>query len=446
MNRNELLGEFMIRFFNGRVLAIVIVSTLIILSLNSLTMMGQEELVRAVWTITLKAEVEEPFSYPVVVAWSPDGRYLAVAERYVLRVYEFKSLEPIWETETYEAYPGDLPIIAWSPDGRYIILHYIEGGSDYDHNGIALYSASTGERIYQDDICVTAYTGVGYWGLKVRDFKLLVIDCKEVLYDIAGTKPLKLWAKALGCLTLSIDAKRVLCYAKEKLVTIDADTGNVISSTKILRPPEDVIDLVISPSGKYMAFMSRHEVTLYDNEGKYIAKLRLEEEIVRILWATDDYIIILTRKGVHIFRWDGRNFTHIYGFPTPEGRAVWEISLSPDGKYLAVSVDGEVIVYDISRVLKLTKPPAPTGIVITFTTTETKTVLSTTRYITTLTKTKTVTTTITETLTRTLMTTKERTVTTTIIKEVTRGGYSSEILILIALASLIVGFIIGRKR
>jgi len=66
----------MIRFFNGRVLAIVIVSTLIILSLNSLTMMGQEELVRAVWTITLKAEVEEPFSYPVVVAWSPDGRYI----------------------------------------------------------------------------------------------------------------------------------------------------------------------------------------------------------------------------------------------------------------------------------------------------------------------------------------------------------------------------------
>ena len=48
-------------------------------------------------------------------------------------------------------------------------------------------------------------------------------------------------------------------------MTIDADTGNVISSTKILRPPEDVIDLAISPSGRYMAFMSRHEVTLYDN-------------------------------------------------------------------------------------------------------------------------------------------------------------------------------------
>jgi WD40 repeat protein len=79
----------------------------------------------------------------VVPAWSPDGRFIAVASPYSegrLRVYEFETGELLWTVQ----HPS-IRAVAWSPDGRYLASTGIDDA--IWNSDLRIWDAETGTLI-----------------------------------------------------------------------------------------------------------------------------------------------------------------------------------------------------------------------------------------------------------------------------------------------------------
>ena len=437
----------------------ILTLTLLIISLTSINTINAKEAVK-VWEINVKDLGYDASS----IAWSPNGKYIAVGGSDCVMLYKFKGDKPIWLVRNNKANAaGFLPSIAWSPDGSKIIVFSIMSYDSTDDAFITMYSNNSeelwkgviwdaGEKYYE------AYFKL--WGIERKKLTLIAYSCKlDILcvYKLTGNALLEIWRKDFDYTvfpTLHPNGSIIalFSYRDGKIYFYDVESGEVIATSKNAYPT-GCTGFRYSYSGKYIALIGEEDILIFSDRGDLLYETKLAEDVdlVKLLWITDDYIVVGSRKGyIYIFRWHDNKLTPIYGLEVPR---IWDIDVSPDGKYLAVATGEKVIVYDISGILTLTTAPGlDVDIVVTMTTTttetETKTVTRTTTIpaITTHTIISTIiqpsTTTITSTITKTEI--KTETTTTTITITETKG-LSIETALLIAVIAGIIGYIIGRK-
>ena len=431
---------------------LIIICIMSIISFNGIA----EEPIKA-WEVVAREKVR-------AIAWSPSGKYIAVGGINYIALYKFKSNKPLWERFD----KGYIWSIAWSPDESKILTFSFTD----KHIAIRIYS-NTSKLLWEDKIDISeVYTGLGIkW--KADRKKLHVALCGPdgiFVYKLVGKALIELWKEKCECeaaCSIHPNAKVLATVIKEsdgrrRLYFYDISDGTVLHVSSEGLPIETVFELEYSFSGKYVALVGKTSegegvLQVYSSEGELLDEAKLKSLPYYVQWATDDYVIVCLTKEIYIFYWHDNKLSPVYGFKTEVANCIWDIDLSPDGRYLTIAADEKkLIFYDISELVTLTTPPGlDIDIVVTMTTTTTETVTKTiTKTITpsTTTITRTITTTETKTKTKPQVITMTTTVTTTIPETKTTTititetkGLSIETALLIVIIVGIIAYAIGRK-
>ena len=251
-------------------------------------------------------------SYPVV-AYSPDGRYLA-AGKDVIHIYAADTGEKVRDIEgpyldQHEPHAGGIKSLAFSPDSQMLAVAYIKFWSlEKESNDVlASYEIATGKRIFATSL---------------PPFHSRSTISTNIVYTPDGKYLLA------GRSSLLPYSERVKTGEPSQYFTFidywDSQTGKLIQSitpVHVMAPTA----LAISPDGRYVASGT--------DTGSVSSSRR-----PRI----DKWDVINNQDPVKLWDITTRQLVREY----PVHNSVRALAISPDGRYLAVHHNLEVALFD----------------------------------------------------------------------------------------------------
>jgi serine/threonine protein kinase/WD40 repeat protein len=268
------------------------------------------------------AELPEPGQ---CAAFSPDGRWLAVAFFLTESIWVRDTLAEKWALKFGSGKPGSVWSAQFSPDGRFLATTTVDGGTNA---GVKIWTMerdeSAGGEIRLGAKLEKLYRG-DYWGLTFApdgrraafaEFGVMGRLFAWDFLDASGPRVLASdRASYVQCEGFSSDGRSVLFLDKNRdVVSLDARGGGRISSFQTVwtnSAPQEAngINLCLSPDG---------------------AKLALSSP---------------SGRGVDL--WDVRTGRLLYTLPEQQG-VVWWLAWSPDSRRLAVSrSDGDTAIWNL---------------------------------------------------------------------------------------------------
>ncbi|PYV19692.1 MAG: hypothetical protein DMG07_01345 [Acidobacteria bacterium] len=280
------------------------------------------------------------------LAYSPDGRSLAVAAYRETRLLDAATLEP---RRTLQGASDLVRALAFSPDGKVLAG---AGGAPARYGEIVLWDASTGQMLrrilgHKDYVYGVAFSPNG---------KMIASSSYDRLIKIwdaasgAELRTLKEHTDAVFPLAFSPDGRRLASGGADRTVKLwDVETGRRLYT---LSDATDVVTtLAFDPSGGKLSA---------SGADKYIRTWRLDADggtMIQAIIAHEGEVtrIAYLPDGAHLVSAAADRTVKIWDLATGEARRVlppqpdWVLGLavSPDGKVLAVGrYDGSIGCYD----------------------------------------------------------------------------------------------------
>ena len=253
------------------------------------------------------------------LAYSPDGRHLAIAQRWAeekprVTVLDIRSRRPVAH---FEIPDGEYDLMRYAADGRTLNLVMTDVNTDLGSDLIR-YDARSGRRR-------SAPLPIGYG------------------YITAGTNIVR------GPLTLTPDGHHVVVAGSEETVVRDAATGHVVRRLPVGFDQASQAEL--SADERWLAVAGEEGalrlLDLRSGTPRLAAGPR-DEPVERIAFARDSRTVITgtTDGAIHI--WDVRRAELIETL-TGHAGAVFNLAIAPDGSTLySASRDGSTIVWDLA--------------------------------------------------------------------------------------------------
>ena len=289
--------------------------------------------------------------------FSPNARYLAVYNDFVIRIIDLISYQ---ENDIYLITNRDNHIsnIAWSPDEMYIGIA-TWGGT------VKIFNTETGNEINSHSDC-GIYVSWSSDGMSIAtslsngSIEIYNAFSWEKLVTI--TNPFELFGEEFLCVfSWSLNDKYIVCnYTNNYIVIYDTSTGDVIREFSSDKDYGDC-EISISPNGKYLASqflstdLSNTPVRIWNiQDGTEIQYLEGKRITRGNIWCPNSKDILLINEKEHSFEiLDSTTGKMIRKLSARGGRAI----LSPDGKYVLVVQyysDSPFEVWSIERNDKIT--------------------------------------------------------------------------------------------
>jgi WD40 repeat protein len=277
------------------------------------------------------------FSPAGPVAFSPDGRTLAVADR----DGTFALLgRPTWKVERSfrRGHRGGLLALAWSADGAWLAC----GGAD---GVVEVWNASSGQRLLALPAHRTAARCLAF----APDGRTLATggaDALVRLYDLPAGRLRAILLEPtdeVHALAFSPDGRTLAgCGADRTLRVWDCATG------KLRQAFPGVADraLAFHPDGRTLAASGPTPVLLDAATGQPLREFRGPSGPTSAVQLTPDGTALLGREGGNLYLWDAKSGALRFVLPVAQGDGGW--SLAPDGRTLAVTgSDGSLTLLDV---------------------------------------------------------------------------------------------------
>jgi WD40 repeat protein len=261
-------------------------------------------------------------------AFSPDGRWLAVASFFTESIWIRDTLARRWALKIGSSEPGCVWVAQFSPDGRYLAAATFAGGTNDALKVWAINSHETPDHGASIGATLESSFAGQYWGLSFAP------NGRRIGFaDFGATGNLYIWdflaaaaprqvssdrASYEQCEDFTPDSRRALFMdRKHDVVTVDADTGAQISRFPTLQSNNSPqishgVNFCLSPDGSRVALSSH------------------------------------SGRGVDV--WEVGTGRLLYSLPEQQG-VVWWLAWRPDGHRLAVSrSDGDTSIWNLDAV------------------------------------------------------------------------------------------------
>ncbi len=362
------------------ILIAILLTNLACLDIGKMVLSGMATQVAALPTPapdpTSAASLARTFTGPSAandVAWSPDSALLATAwaDGSVI----------VWEAgagqaqRTLSVQPDEATRVAWSPDGDWIAAGTNKGA-------VVVWEAQTGQAHCQAQGHGAAVSDLAF-APDGRRFASVAENDKALVWDTATCEVVLTQDSASGALAWSPDGQSIASAA----VLWDAETGESLSEFAGLEDRAAAAGTAFSPDGAWLAsgsieggatepgILFRASVVVWDAaKGQVVYQatdftdpdhhVRWEDEYpVCVAWSPDGALLAFgTERSISVI--DVRQQHDLRKLEAPRGSGdMTAVAWSPDGKTLAASYrGGAVILWDVSDLKPLVRPPALTGL------------------------------------------------------------------------------------
>jgi WD40 repeat protein len=277
------------------------------------------------------------------VEWSPDGKYLAIATGLGVYLYDANTFEQVSFLDVND----DSTLIAFNPEGTFLAVarHYF----------IEVWDVKSARKINQ----LNGEIKGGIWALTfgTNGYIAAVGQEEKGLSDV--TPQIKVWLVSTGQLLYSKEKGSVYTVALD--ISADGQTilldykGMAIHNIQTVEKIQELngdIDAIFSPDGKkiftiesiYEGFEEKFRIWMTPISSRNAA-LILKDSVCNRLSRNGNFTICFGENSVILF--DSKNGEAIktIDFSTPP--AIDDAEISSDGRYLAVERGDLVTIFDI---------------------------------------------------------------------------------------------------
>ncbi len=281
------------------------------------------------------------------LAWSPDGKLLAVAGFREVRLVDPSTRQTL---ATLQGGASVIRDVVFSRDGRLLAA---SGGLPARQGEVQIWDVASHNRL----LTFTGHSDVIYGLAFSPDGKTLATSSYDKLIklwdDSTGKeiRTLKDHIDAVYALAFTSDGKRLVSGAADRTVKIwDVATGERLYT---LSEPQDGINtLALDPTGPRVVAAGLDKTIrvwqLGPNSGALLASLIAHEDsILRLAWSPDCKTILSSSADGTIKVLDSRDLTELASF-TKQPDWVDGLQFSPDGRRFAAGrIDGSWTIYNL---------------------------------------------------------------------------------------------------
>jgi WD40 repeat protein len=201
--------------------------------------------------------LEEPMDSATALAWSGDGKRLAVGGWESVHVWSMETGKQLWAKDK-RAFA-----VAWSPDGRRL------AASDNNIKGaVRIWESDTGKLLHEVPLQSQSLA----WSPDAKTLLAGPMDQGEaILIDAdSGTVRLKLGegVRALMCAYWSANGKTIITLANQGQLRVwDVFSGKALRELQWTDVQGIIASAVWSPDGKTLAWQTGREIHLHDGDG-----------------------------------------------------------------------------------------------------------------------------------------------------------------------------------
>ncbi len=299
-----------------------------------------------------------PLAPVAAVAFSPEGKLLAVGSYGRVTLWELAALRPM---KVLTNLLGAVHDVRFSPDGR---LLAVGGGQPSAKGDLRLYQVADGKLLallsgHQDVVFSLAFHPDGKHLASASFDKTVRIWNLE---DHKLVRTLSGHSDFVYAVAFSRDGKWLVSASKDRTVrVIETDTGK--SRFTFSGMDQDVMAVAVSPDGKHVV-SSGFETALYWWNPQTGERVRTQGghsvAVHEICFTKDGQVIASAGADKTVRLWNGSSGASQRTLPV--GSSVYAVALSPDGKRVASgSFDGLVRLWDVASgklLVTLLAPPA----------------------------------------------------------------------------------------
>jgi Tol biopolymer transport system component len=281
------------------------------------------------------------------VAFSPDGKKLAVSSHKQIKVWDVKAAKELFTVLEHES---PVAVLSFSADGKEIISKELDG------KAVAT-DADTGKNLRTFKGASLGFNSADAmirWSPDRKTFAALG-HRPVTLYDAASLEGKK--SDFHGILSdgmFTPDGKRIVAADHEDVKTFDLGTGQTEFVHKL--HTDDIVDLEVSPDGKLVATGGRDRTAIvWDLDAKKVrAKFAGLAKPVRVMFSPDGKTLLtFALPGINhdesrsVQRFDIASGKELSAVGDHEA-GVFRAFFCQDGKTLAVQdMDGKLTLYDL---------------------------------------------------------------------------------------------------
>lgn len=295
---------------------------------------------------------------PLDVAYSPDGKYLAVGSVDKVKVFDANSLQAIWETNA-SGYR-----LAWSPDSTMLALRTHQQGvlvwnagngglvgqlGESSINGYPSWSPDSSKIVYPEKLAEGLYVPA-IWNIRTQ--------AAEMNYQGYMNGTASSW---------SPDGNRLAFEAPSAILIWDF-SANAMVNAGVLPDMVHTAGIRWSPDGKYLAVSTFSNTVVMDVSVPQSPAMPLKAdpqnpsltngEVIAMAWSPDSTTLAVS-QGTYVTLYNvatGLPDTANQPFSHPNSAA--GVSFSPDGSTLATaSGDGTVMFWPVKNMASTNEQP-----------------------------------------------------------------------------------------
>jgi WD40 repeat protein len=298
------------------------------------------------------------------IAWSPDGQKIAAGG-------QLHHALMIWDANTgallrkLDREYGGISAVAWSRDGKYVAAGRWFTAAARGHIAIHVWDGETGKTVHSlpgPNPIGQGANDVARRALRFSpDGRLLAAGHRGTVavYDVRSGHLLSAYREHVAngkAVALSPDGALVITSGQSQRTPIEvfeAATGKPVRS--FTGDPESPLALAFRPDGREVASADafRSIVTLWSVADGRPARVLTghAHRIYALAYTADGALLASASSGGGVIVWDPETGTRLLTLPKPS-ELTSSLAFSPDGRYLAVPVDRQVRIWDLSAIQK----------------------------------------------------------------------------------------------
>jgi len=280
--------------------------------------------------------------------WSPDEKWLAVAQWDVIRIHDAQTLELSRELAVPPAVSG-VYVLEWSPHGDVLI-----GTFGAHSRRIGIWDATTGQYLGDGD--TPAALNPRRTRFSQDGSRALVGADGRQVFDVATRRVIAGVPALAGC-DLSPDGQRVAGLRGNQIVVTDFMTGREVSSSSLQGSSNTNPAVASSADGKRLFAVVHDTLFTFDaDSGRVLNRTRWESWHGIAPSPLDNVFAARREATLVLFSTTDRKQTDLRG----HGNYIYSMSFNKDGSRLAsMSQDKALLIWDTTNATQIKKFELP---------------------------------------------------------------------------------------